>query len=85
MGRNLTLSYMNAKQRKEMIENWVKKLNPNAVLRNADIRCGKRCAVFVVSEQDQYGVKCTDFLPLEQLEQYLLGVFNANDFYSKIR
>lgn len=31
---------MNAKQRKEMIENWVKKLNPNAVLRNADIRCG---------------------------------------------
>ena len=54
-----------------MIENWVKKLNPNAVLRNADIRCGKRCAVFVVSEQDQYGVKCTDFLPLEQLEQYL--------------
>lgn len=32
---------MNAKQRKEMIENWVKKLNPNAVLRNADIRCGK--------------------------------------------
>lgn len=41
---------MNAKQRKEMIENWVKKLNPNAVLRNADIRCGKRCAVFVVSD-----------------------------------
>ena len=74
---------MNAKQRKEMIENWVKKLNPNAVLRNADIRCGKRCAVFVVSDHDQYGVKCTDFLPLEQLEQYLLGVFHANDFYSK--
>ena len=63
----------------------VKKLNPNAVLRNADIRCGKRCAVFVVSDHDQYGVKCTDFLPLEQLEQYLLGVFHANDFYSKIR
>jgi len=28
----------------------------------------------------EFGTRCTDYLPLEQLEQYLLGVFYANEF-----
>lgn len=75
---------MNARQKRKMIECWVKNLNPNAILRDADVRCGKRCAVYVVSEHDQYGIRCTDYLPIEQLEQYLMGVFHADDFNSKM-
>lgn len=64
--------------RKKMIERWVKDLNPNAILRYADTRLGFRCAVYVVAYKSDCGVKCTEHLPLEQLEQHLLGVFNAN-------
>ena len=64
---------MSSKQRKSMIEGWVKDINPKAILRVADARCGARYAVYVVPEPGKYGTKCTDYLPLEQLEQYLLG------------
>lgn len=65
--------------KKYTIELWITKLNKNAVLRRADIRCGRRYAVCV-------GEKIiTDFLPLPQLEQYLLGVFNSKEFYEAIK
>ncbi len=54
---------MTNKQRKTMIEQWVTEINPKAVLRAADARCGARYAVYVV-----------------EMEQYLLGVFYANEF-----
>lgn len=50
--------------RKEMIERWVKDLNPNAILRYADTRLGFRCAVYVVAYKSDCGVKCTEHLPL---------------------
>ena len=40
MGRNLTLSYMNAKQRKEMIENWVKKESSDIMKINKKVTKG---------------------------------------------
>ena len=76
---------MTSKQRKNMIEGWVKDINPKAILRAADVRCGARYAVYVVPTPGEYGTRCTDYLPLEQLEQYLLGVFYANEFNKRIR
>ena len=76
---------MTSKQRKNMIEGWVKDINPKAILRAADARCGARYAVYVVPAPGDYGIRCTDYLPLEQLEQYLLGVFYANEFNKRIR
>ena len=75
---------MTSKQRKSMIEGWVKEINPKAVLRAADARCWSRYAVYVVPAPGEYGTRCTDYLPLEQLEQYLLGVFYANEFNERI-
>lgn len=72
-------------QRRKMIEQWVQDYIPNAILRHADARLENRCAVYVVAYKGDFGVRCTEFLPLEQLEQYLLGVFNASEFYSKIK
>ena len=71
---------MTNKQRKTMIEQWVSQINPKAILRAADARCGARYAVYVVSSPGEFGTRCTDYLPLEQMEQYLLGVFSANVF-----
>jgi hypothetical protein len=71
---------MTSKKRKAMIEQWVKELNPKAILRAADARCGARYAVYMVKEPGEFGTRCTDYLPLEQLEQYLLGVFYAKEF-----
>ncbi len=68
-----------------MIEGWVKDINPKAILRAADVRCGARYAVYVVPTPGEYGTRCTDYLTLEQLEQYLLGVFYANEFNKRIR
>lgn len=76
---------MTNKQRKTMIERWVKELNPNAILRDADARCGARCAVYVVANKSEFGVRFTDYLSLAQLEQLLLGVFDAKDFNEKIQ
>ena len=42
---------MTNKQRKSMIERWVTQLNPKAVLRKADVRCGNRYAVYVVEKE----------------------------------
>ena len=75
---------MTNKQRKTMIEQWVTEMNPNAVLRAADARCGARYAVYVVPSPGESGSRCTDYLPLEQLEQYLLGVFHASEFNERI-
>lgn len=67
-----------------MIEQWVTQINPKAILSAADARCGARYAVYVVEKSGEFGTRCTDYLPLEQLEQYLLGVFYANDFNERI-
>ncbi|MBO5615159.1 MAG: hypothetical protein J5932_03425 [Prevotella sp.] len=72
---------MTNKVRKSMIERWVTEINPKAILRAADARCGARYAVYVVKQPCEFGTRCTDYLSLEQLEQYLLGVFYANEFY----
>ena len=71
---------MTNKQRKTIIERWITQMNPKAILRAADARCGARYAVCVVEKPGDLGTKCTDYLPLEQLEQYLLGVFYASEF-----
>lgn len=63
-----------------MIERWVTDINPKAILRAADARCGARYAVYVVEKPGDFGARCTDYLPLDLLEQYLLGVFYANEF-----
>ena len=65
--------------RKQTIELWIKKLNKDAELLRADIRCGRKYAVCVNNQP------CTDFLPLQQLEQFLLGVFYSKEFYGKIK
>ena len=64
------LSDMKNKERKSMIEHWVTEINPKAILRVADARCGARYAVYVVEQPGEFGTRCTDYLPLEQLEQY---------------
>ena len=67
-----------------MIEGWVKQVNPKAILRAADARCGARYAVYVVPKPGEFGTRCTEYLPLVQLEQYLLGVFYANEFNKRM-
>lgn len=76
---------MTNKERKSMIERWVTEINPKAILRAADARCGARYAVYVVEHPGECGKRCTDYLPLEQLEQYLLGVFDASEFNRLIK
>ena len=76
---------MTNKERKSMIERWVTEINPKAILRAADARCGARDAVYVVPTPEEFGTRCTDYLPLEQLEQYLLGVFYSSEFKRLIR
>lgn len=49
-----------------MIEQWVTQINPKAILRAADTRCGARYAVYVVASPGEFGTRCTDYLPLEQ-------------------
>lgn len=71
---------MTNKERKSMIERWVTDINPKAILRAADARCGARYAVYVVEKPGDFGTRCTEYLPLNLLEQYLLGVFYANEF-----
>ena len=75
---------MTNRERKSMIERWVTEINPKAILRAADARCGARYAGYVVPSPGEFGTRCTDYLPLEQLEQYLLGVFYANEFNQRI-
>ena len=76
---------MTNKERKSMIERWVTEINPKAILRAADARCGARYAVYVVPTPEEFGTRCTDYLPLEQLEQYLLGVFYSSELKRLIR
>ena len=76
---------MTNKERKSMIERWVTEINPKAILRAADARCWARYAVYVVPTPEEFGTRCTDYLPLEQLEQYLLGVFYSSEFKRLIR
>ena len=76
---------MTNRERKSMIERWVTEINPKAILRAADARCGARYAVYVVPTPEEFGTRCTDYLPLEQLEQYLLGVFYSSEFKRLIR
>ena len=49
---------MTNKQRKTMIEQWVTQLNPKAILRAADARCGARYAVYVVEKPPSWGILC---------------------------
>ena len=76
---------MTNRERKSMIERWVTEINPKAILRAADARCGARYAVYVVPTPEEFGTRCTDYLPLEQLEQYLFGVFYSSEFKRLIR
>ena len=76
---------MTNRERKSMIERWVTEINPKTILRAADARCGARYAVYVVPTPEEFGTRCTDYLPLEQLEQYLLGVFYSSEFKRLIR
>ena len=71
---------MTNKERKSMIEHWVKEINPKAILRAADARCGAKYAVYVVEQPEDFGKRCTNYLPLEHLEQYLLGIFDVDEF-----
>ena len=80
----IIMRIMTSKQRKTMIEGWVKEINPKAILRAADSRCGAKYAVYVVPTPGEFGARCTDYLPLEHLEQYLLGVFYANEFNKRM-
>ena len=75
---------MTNRERKSKIEQWVIEINPKAILRAVDARGGARYAVYVVERPGEFGTRCTDYLPLEQLEQYLLGVFYANDFNQRM-
>ena len=74
---------MTNKKRKSLIEQWVTQISPKAILRAADARCGARFAVYVVEKPEEFGKRCTDYLPLEQLEQYRLGAFYASEFNGK--
>lgn len=75
---------MTNKQRKTMIEQWVTLITPKAILHAADAPCGARYAVYVVPSPVKFGTRCTDHLPLEQLEQYLWGVFYDKEFNERI-
>lgn len=75
---------MTNKERKSMIERWGTEINPMAILRAADARCGARYAVYVVERPGEFCKRCTNYMSLEHLEQYLLGVFYANEFYKLI-
>lgn len=52
---------MTNKQRKTMIEQWVTEINPKAVLRAADARCGARYAVqlFLLQESSAQDARTT--------------------------
>ena len=78
------LGDMTNRERKPMIEQWGTEIDPKAVLRAADARCGARYAVYVVPAPGEFGTRCTDYLPLNLLEQYLLGVFYANEFNKRM-
>ena len=63
------LSNMTNKQRKTMIERWVTDINPKAILRAADARCGARYAVYVVETSGDFGlmmelISCKDKIML---------------------
>ena len=55
---------MTNKQRKTMIEQWVTEINPKAILRAADARCGARYAGYVVPSPGEFGTRCTDYICL---------------------
>ena len=75
---------MTNQQRKTMIEQWATKINPKAILRAADARCGARYAVYVVPSPGGFGTRCTDYLTLEQLEQYIVGALHASEVNERI-
>lgn len=77
---------MTHNERKSMIERWMADITPKAILRTADARCGARDAVYVVEQPGDFGTRCTDYLPLNLPEQYLLlGVFYAKEFNRLMR
>ena len=43
---------MTNKERKSMIEHWVTEINPKAILRAADARCGAKYAVYMIENQE---------------------------------
>ena len=51
---------MTNKERKSMIERWVTEINPKAILRAADARCGAKYAVYVVEQPEDFGKRCTN-------------------------
>lgn len=67
-----------------MLENWVRQYNPKAKLTQADMRCG---AIYAVTTTDKYGrpKNHTDYLPLKELEQFLLGIEYHDKFLKSIK
>ena len=51
------LGDMTNRERKSMIERWVTEINPKAILRAADARCGARYAVYVVERPGEFGTR----------------------------
>ena len=73
---------MSGKERKQMLENWVHDLNPKAYLRRADPRCGSRYAVAIKGKENENPL--TSYLPLKELEQFLLGVKQSGEYLKAI-
>lgn len=71
---------MTRKQTIEMLTNWVKEYNPKAVLEECDPRIGKRYQIVMYEPNCKHTF--SDCLTLNEMEQYLMGVRNA-DFFKK--
>jgi hypothetical protein len=63
----------------DILNKLVKELNPNARITKADARIGKKYAVTIGMFDN-----LTDYMPLDCLKQFLLGVFNAELFNKRI-
>lgn len=75
---------MTNKTRLEMLTDWVKRYNPNARLFPADGRCGQRYAIGMLTERGTLRT-FTDYLSLKELEQFMMGVSNAEYFLKQIK
>lgn len=64
---------MTNKQRKTMIEQWVTQINPKAILRAADARCGARYAVYVVEKPESSGQDAPTICPWSSWSNTFLG------------
>lgn len=64
---------MTNKERKEMLDRWVKDLNPKAFLHHADARLGSYWAIATKSELGGMRI-WTQFMTLKEMEKALILV-----------